>query len=147
MQIAHDSKIDWLELNETGHKLLFRDKKMRLTLLDTRTTESHSILTYCTFVQVSKEIENFTQYQKMFLLRHQYRLSLQWVPGSDVVVAQSRNNACVWYNIDTPDRLSIFAIKGEIMDIIRADGKTEVKHSLPRDITFSKYSLIRAKIL
>ncbi|NXE00970.1 IF172 protein, partial [Chaetorhynchus papuensis] len=28
--ISHDSKIDWLELNETGHKLLFRDKKMRV---------------------------------------------------------------------------------------------------------------------
>lgn len=30
--ISHDSKIDWLELNETGHKLLFRDKKMRVRL-------------------------------------------------------------------------------------------------------------------
>jgi intraflagellar transport protein 172 len=28
-QISHDSKIDWLELSETAHKLLFRDKKMR----------------------------------------------------------------------------------------------------------------------
>lgn len=28
-QIGHDSKIDWLELNETGEKLLFRDKKQR----------------------------------------------------------------------------------------------------------------------
>jgi len=28
--VSHDSKIDWLELNETGHKLLFRDKKMRV---------------------------------------------------------------------------------------------------------------------
>lgn len=28
-QISHDSKIDWLELSETGHKLLFRDKKLR----------------------------------------------------------------------------------------------------------------------
>lgn len=28
-QINHDSKIDWLELNETGEKLLFRDKKQR----------------------------------------------------------------------------------------------------------------------
>uniref|UniRef100_A0AAQ5YZD1 Intraflagellar transport 172 n=1 Tax=Amphiprion ocellaris TaxID=80972 RepID=A0AAQ5YZD1_AMPOC len=27
--ISHDSKIDWLELNETGRKLLFRDKKLR----------------------------------------------------------------------------------------------------------------------
>lgn len=31
--ISHDSKIDWLELNETGHKLLFRDKKMRVRQL------------------------------------------------------------------------------------------------------------------
>ncbi|NXT80828.1 IF172 protein, partial [Zapornia atra] len=28
--VSHDSRIDWLELNETGHKLLFRDKKMRV---------------------------------------------------------------------------------------------------------------------
>ncbi|XP_056409120.1 intraflagellar transport protein 172 homolog, partial [Hyla sarda] len=27
--VSHDTKIDWLELNETGHKLLFRDKKLR----------------------------------------------------------------------------------------------------------------------
>lgn len=26
--VSHDTKIDWLELNETGHKLLFRDKKL-----------------------------------------------------------------------------------------------------------------------
>lgn len=34
-QITHDSKIDWLELSETAHKLLFRDKKQRLMLVDT----------------------------------------------------------------------------------------------------------------
>lgn len=28
-QINHESKIDWLEMNETAHKLLFRDKKQR----------------------------------------------------------------------------------------------------------------------
>lgn len=28
-QISHESKIDWLELNETAHKLLFRDRKQR----------------------------------------------------------------------------------------------------------------------
>lgn len=28
-QINHNSKIDWIELNETSQKLLFRDKKMR----------------------------------------------------------------------------------------------------------------------
>uniref|UniRef100_A0A1B6D0F4 Intraflagellar transport protein 172 homolog n=1 Tax=Clastoptera arizonana TaxID=38151 RepID=A0A1B6D0F4_9HEMI len=100
LTISHDSKIDWLELNETGHKLLFRDKKMRLSLLDTRTSQRHTILNYCTFVQ--------------------------WVIGSDVVVAQSRNNACVWYNIDTPDRVTTFPVRGEIIDVIRADGKSEI---------------------
>lgn len=53
-QVTHDSKIDWLELNETGQKLLFRDKKMRLTLLDIRSDTRTLILSYCTFVQVSQ---------------------------------------------------------------------------------------------
>lgn len=52
-QVTHDSKIDWLELNETGQKLLFRDKKMRLTLLDIRSDTRTLILSYCTFVQVT----------------------------------------------------------------------------------------------
>lgn len=29
IQVNHESKIDWLEMNETAHKLLFRDKKQR----------------------------------------------------------------------------------------------------------------------
>lgn len=28
-QVNHDAKIDWIELSETAHKLLFRDKKLR----------------------------------------------------------------------------------------------------------------------
>lgn len=35
----------------------------------------------------------------------------QWVPGSDVVVAQNRGNLCVWYNIDAPERVTMFPIK------------------------------------
>lgn len=50
----------------------------------------------------------------------------QWVPGSDVVVAQSREQLCVWYNIDTPERVTTFHIKGEVTDVERADGRTEV---------------------
>lgn len=30
--VGHDSKIDWLELNETGCKLLLRDKKQRVSV-------------------------------------------------------------------------------------------------------------------
>lgn len=29
IQVNHNAKIDWLELNETGQKLLFRDKKTK----------------------------------------------------------------------------------------------------------------------
>ena len=50
----------------------------------------------------------------------------QWVPGSDVVVAQNRGNLCVWYNIDAPERVTMFPMKGEIVDLERNEGKTEV---------------------
>ncbi|XP_041357336.1 intraflagellar transport protein 172 homolog isoform X2 [Gigantopelta aegis] len=99
-QINHDSKIDWLELNETGHKLLFRDKKLKLHLYDVESQQKNSILNYCSYVQ--------------------------WVPGSDVVVAQNRGSLCVWYNIDSPERVTMFPIKGDIVDLERVDGKTEV---------------------
>ena len=99
-QVTHDSKIDWLELNETGRKLLFRDKRSRLNLVDVETRTKNSIMNFCTFVQ--------------------------WVPGSDVVVAQSRENMGIWYNIDAPERVTLVNIKGDIVDISREDGKTEV---------------------
>ena len=99
-QVTHDSKIDWLELNETGRKLLFRDKRSRLNLMDIESMQKTSVLNYCTFVQ--------------------------WVPGSDVVVAQSRDNMCVWYNIEAPERVTMLPIKGDIVDVVREEGKTEV---------------------
>jgi hypothetical protein len=43
-------------------------------------------------------------------VRHVY-LVFQWVPGSDVVVGQNRGNLCVWYNIDAPERVTMFPIK------------------------------------
>ncbi len=84
-QVTHDSKIDWLELNETGRKLLFRDKRSRLNLVDVETLSKTSVLNYCTFVS--------------------------WVTGSDVVVAQTRDSMAVWYNIDAPERVSLVQVK------------------------------------
>lgn len=51
---------------------------------------------------------------------------VQWVPGSDVVVAQSGKNLCVWYNIDSPDNYTSIEIKGEVVEVVRADNRTEV---------------------
>ncbi|XP_070378558.1 intraflagellar transport protein 172 homolog [Dermacentor albipictus] len=99
-QVPHDSKIDWLELNETGQKLLFRDRRQRLSLFDIASQDKVTLLNNCTFVQ--------------------------WVPDSDVVVAQGRNVLYVWYNVDAPERTTNIPIKGEVADIEREDGKTEV---------------------
>ncbi|KAM4529832.1 intraflagellar transport protein 172 homolog [Fundulus diaphanus] len=98
--ISHDTKIDWLELNETGRKLLFRDKKLRLHLFDVESGVKSTLLSFCSYVQ--------------------------WVPGSDVVVAQNRGNICIWYSIDSPESITMFPIKGDIVDLERADGRTEV---------------------
>ncbi|XP_037837544.1 intraflagellar transport protein 172 homolog [Kryptolebias marmoratus] len=98
--ISHDSKIDWLELNETGRKLLFRDKKLRLHLYDVESGVKTTLLSFCSYVQ--------------------------WVPGSDVVVAQNRGNLCIWYSIDSPESITMFPVKGDVVDLERADGKTDV---------------------
>ncbi len=98
--INHDSKIDWLELNTRANLLLFRDKRRHLHLYDTDTQIRTQLLNFCTYVQ--------------------------WVPGSDVVVAQNRNSLCVWYNIHAPGQVTTHTIKGDVEDIERSGGKTEV---------------------
>ncbi|KAI9137410.1 hypothetical protein BKA69DRAFT_1032603 [Paraphysoderma sedebokerense] len=98
--IVHDARIDWLELSGTATKLLYRDKRHQLYLFDVASQIRTTLLNVCSYVQ--------------------------WVPNSDVVVAQSRSNLCIWYNIDAPERLTMFAIKGEVEDIERNEGKTEV---------------------
>lgn len=98
--VNHDAKIDWMELNETGHKILFRDKRRRLQLFNIDTQTKSSLLSYSTYVQ--------------------------WVPNSDVVIAQSHQNLCIWYNIDAPERVTTFPLKGEITDIERANGRTDI---------------------
>ncbi|KAJ3234644.1 hypothetical protein HDU78_005723 [Chytriomyces hyalinus] len=98
--ISHDAKVDWLELSGKANKLLFRDRRQQLHLYDLATQNRTTLLHYCSYVQ--------------------------WVPDSDVVVAQSRNNLCIWYAIDSPERVTMFPIKGDVEDIEREGGKTEV---------------------
>jgi intraflagellar transport protein 172 len=98
--VAHDSKIDWLELNGRANLLLFRDKRRYLHLYNTDRQARSQLLNFCTYVQ--------------------------WVPNSDVVVAQNRTNLCVWYNINAPDQITVQPIKGDIEEIERTAGRTEV---------------------
>jgi len=80
--ITHDSKIDYLELNPGGNKLLFRDKRRQLHLYNIKEQKKQTLLNYCKFVS--------------------------WVPNSDVVVAQNRNNLCVWYSIEEADKVTMY---------------------------------------
>ncbi|GAB9470746.1 hypothetical protein Gpo141_00007983 [Globisporangium polare] len=98
--INHDSRIDWLELNTRGNLLLFRDKRRQLHLYDLDAQKHSTLLNYCNYVQ--------------------------WVPESDVVVAQNRTNLSVWYNIRAPDKATIYQIKGDVEQIERGNGRTEV---------------------
>ncbi len=116
--INHDSKIDFLELNARGNLLLFRDKRRILHLFDVDKQERSALLNYCSYVQ--------------------------WVPNSDVVVAQNRNNMCVWYNIHAPDQVMTREIKGDIDGIERANGKTEVL--VDETVSISSYVLVEELI-
>ncbi|XP_052833703.1 intraflagellar transport protein 172 homolog [Octopus bimaculoides] len=84
-EVEHDSKVDWLELNETGRYLLFRDKKLKLNLYFIEAQQRVTILNSCLYVQ--------------------------WVPGSDVVVAQNRGNLCIWYNIEAYEKVTMIPLK------------------------------------
>ena len=100
INLTHDSKIDFLELNKHGNKLIFRDRKGHLYLYYVFENKKVTLLDYCGFVQ--------------------------WVPNSEVLVAQERKNICVWYNVDDPDKIKIIPVKGEVDEIRRREGKTEV---------------------
>ncbi|XP_023169799.2 intraflagellar transport protein 172 homolog [Drosophila hydei] len=100
-QINHEAKIDWLELSETAHKLLFRDKKLRLILVDNYNGKKQTLLSNISFVQ--------------------------WVPQSDVVVAQSNSNLAIWYNIDLPEHVTMQSIRGEVIEVLRENGRTVVR--------------------
>lgn len=49
-----------------------------------------------------------------------------WVTGSDVVVAQAGQTLAVWYNVDAPEAVTLTPIKGDVVDIVREDGRTSV---------------------
>lgn len=98
--IPHDSRIDFLELNPRCTHLVFRDKKRQLYLYDFTSQKKTTLLTFCSYVQ--------------------------WVPLSDVIVAQNKNTMCIWYTLSNPDRMTKREIKGDIETIDRKNNHTDV---------------------
>ena len=98
--LSHDYTIDWLELNPRGDLLLYRDQQQYLHIFFLNTQTRKQLLSHCNYVQ--------------------------WVPDADVIVAGSLNSLVVWYNVRGSEQCISLAIKGEIIDIERRDGRTEV---------------------
>ena len=48
------------------------------------------------------------------------------MPDSDVVVAQNRNNLCIWYNIEAFEKVTMQPIKGDIQEVKKEESKTTV---------------------
>ncbi|OWR45456.1 osm-1 [Danaus plexippus plexippus] len=72
----HEARVDWLELNESGHLLLFRDTRRRLALLRIDTGDKEIIASGVSFVQ--------------------------WIENSDAVVAQTPTHLLIWYSVWEP---------------------------------------------
>ena len=98
--IEHPHRVDWLELNARATRLLFRDQQRSVFVYDLERGVKASLLHHCSYVQ--------------------------WVPNSDVVVAQSRRTLHVYYSIDQPSDVKLTAIQGDIEQIVRTAGHTEV---------------------
>eukprot|EP00750_Incisomonas_marina_P001956 INCI11849.1.p1 GENE.INCI11849.1~~INCI11849.1.p1 ORF type:complete len:1765 (-),score=415.02 INCI11849.1:104-5398(-) len=99
-QIAHDAKIDFLELNTGANLILFRDKRHRLHIYDIDLQKRSTLLPFCNYAQ--------------------------WVPEADVIVAQNRKTLCVWYNPSSADKMTTIEINGDIEEIERLNGHTTV---------------------
>ncbi|CAG9560823.1 unnamed protein product [Danaus chrysippus] len=72
----HEARVDWLELTESGHLLLFRHTRRRLALLRIDTGEKEIIASGVSFVQ--------------------------WIENSDAVVAQTPTHLLIWCSVWEP---------------------------------------------
>ena len=100
LNYSNDSNIEYLEFNKSGNKLVFRDSNKNLNMLSLPKGKKVTLVPLCTFVQ--------------------------WVPNSDVLVAQNSKSLYVWYNIDNYTSPELINIKGNVELIERRKGKIEV---------------------
>ena len=102
LSYTNDSDIEFLEFNKTGNKIIFRDKKRKLNLLKINENKKITLIINCNFVQ--------------------------WVPNTQVLIAQNHKNLYVWYNIDIFLEPKIYTINGNVENVQRKNGKIEVNY-------------------
>jgi intraflagellar transport protein 172 len=100
LNYTHDLNVEFLDLSKTGDKIIFRDIKKTLYLFNIPEKKKYILLNYCNFVQ--------------------------WIPETQVLVAQENKNLCIWYNIEDISNIKTITIKGTVEEVRKSDNKTEV---------------------
>ena len=100
--VKHTCRIVSLDISPTCSHLLYRDSRRVLHLHCFESQEAAPLLGYCTFAA--------------------------WVPGADVIVAQSRSSLNIWYSVRKGAASpTVIPIKGDVLRIERAGGRTEAR--------------------
>ena len=107
-------------MNETGTKLLFRDRRLKVRNIKFEKERERERERVCVCVCVACHHLPSLFLSQLYVLDVQsesptsllsYCRYVQWIPGSDVVVAQNKTSLYVWYNIDNPDKPTVFPVK------------------------------------
>ena len=112
---TNDCKIEYLEFGKSGNKLIFRDssKKLNLLLLKNNINEN-----------INNNTNNNELYKNVTLLN--LCSFVQWVPNTEILVAQSHQDLFVWYNLDNYQNPQVKPINGIIDSIAKNKGKIEI---------------------
>lgn len=97
---VNDSKVEYVEFSKSGRKLIFRDGNKNLNMLLLPEGKKIALIPLCYFAQ--------------------------WVPNTEVLVAQNPKNLFVWYNIENYQSPQLVQVKGTVESIERRKGKIEV---------------------
>jgi intraflagellar transport protein 172 len=112
---TNDCKIEYLEFGKSGNKLIYRDtsKKLNLLLLKNNINEN-----------VNDNGNNNEPYKNITILN--LCSFVQWVPNTEILVAQSHQDLFIWYNLDNYQNPQVKPINGIIDSIAKNKGKIEI---------------------
>ena len=112
---TNEYKIEYLEFGKSGNKLIFRDSSKKLNLLLLKNTNENA---------ANNSANNNEPYKNITILN--LCSFVQWVPNTEILVAQSHQDLFIWYNLDNYQNPQVKPINGNIDSISKNKGKIEI---------------------
>lgn len=113
---TNEYKIEYLEFGKSGNKLIFRDSSKKLNLLLLKNNANENI--------ANSSTNNNEPYKSITILN--LCSFVQWVPNTEILVAQSHQDLFIWYNLDNYQNPQVKPINGIIDSISKNKGKIEI---------------------